>query len=98
MTSGHLRDAEVEAAARGLAAVVLVAILLLREGSAAVGWQHAPAAADLVAVAPQLAYAVLVAAPADGGHRSRRGGLPGDGGLPLTHLLGCPVEAPGNVA
>ncbi|MGS2613168.1 DMT family transporter [Micromonospora sp. LZ34] len=26
------------------------------------GWQHAPAAADLVAVAPQLAYAVVVAA------------------------------------
>ncbi|PZF93332.1 DMT family transporter [Micromonospora deserti] len=26
------------------------------------GWQHAPAAADLVAVAPQLAYAVIVAA------------------------------------
>lgn len=28
----------------------------------AVGWQHAPAAADLVAVTPQLAYAVIVGA------------------------------------
>jgi drug/metabolite transporter (DMT)-like permease len=28
----------------------------------AVGWQHAPAAADLLAVAPQLAYAVIIAA------------------------------------
>ncbi|MGC4877111.1 DMT family transporter [Micromonospora sp. DT43] len=31
-------------------------------GADAVGWQHAPAAADLVAITPQLAYAVIVAA------------------------------------
>lgn len=38
------------------------AMLAASIGADAVGWQHAPAAADLVAVAPQLAYAVLVAA------------------------------------
>ncbi|MCG5448371.1 MULTISPECIES: DMT family transporter [Micromonospora] len=38
------------------------AMLVLSVGADAVGWQHAPAAADLVAVAPQLAYAVLVGA------------------------------------
>ncbi|MEU7920448.1 DMT family transporter [Micromonospora zamorensis] len=31
-------------------------------GADAVGWQHAPAAADLVAVTPQLAYAVILGA------------------------------------
>ncbi|MEU7927203.1 DMT family transporter [Micromonospora sp. NPDC049801] len=41
----------------GTAAMVVASI-----GADAVGWQHAPAAADLVAVTPQLAYAVLVAA------------------------------------
>ncbi|MEU0549535.1 DMT family transporter [Micromonospora sp. NPDC005979] len=38
------------------------AMLAASIGADAVGWQHAPAAADLVAVTPQLAYAVLVAA------------------------------------
>ncbi|MEU1585832.1 DMT family transporter [Micromonospora sp. NPDC005710] len=38
------------------------AMLALSIGADAVGWQHAPAAADLVAVAPQLTYAVLVGA------------------------------------
>ncbi|MET8257524.1 DMT family transporter [Micromonospora sp. NPDC005205] len=38
------------------------AMLVLSIGADAFGWQHAPAAADLVAVAPQLAYAVLVGA------------------------------------
>ncbi|MBQ1018163.1 DMT family transporter [Micromonospora sp. D93] len=38
------------------------AMLVLSIGADAVGWQHAPAAADLVAVTPQLAYAVLVGA------------------------------------
>ncbi|MCF0093405.1 DMT family transporter [Micromonospora sp. NPDC049114] len=38
------------------------AMLAASIGADAVGWQHAPAAADLVAVAPQLAYAVIVAA------------------------------------
>jgi drug/metabolite transporter (DMT)-like permease len=38
------------------------AMLAASVGADLVGWQHAPAAADLVAVAPQLAYAVLVAA------------------------------------
>lgn len=38
------------------------AMLVLSIGADAIGWQHAPAAADLVAVAPQLAYAVLVGA------------------------------------
>ncbi|MBM0206265.1 DMT family transporter [Micromonospora sp. NPDC051227] len=38
------------------------AMLGLSIGADAVGWQHAPATADLVAVAPQLAYAVLVGA------------------------------------
>ncbi|MFI6232157.1 DMT family transporter [Micromonospora sp. NPDC050784] len=38
------------------------AMLALSIGADAVGWQHAPAAADLVAVAPQLAYAVFVGA------------------------------------
>ncbi|MET8527263.1 DMT family transporter [Micromonospora sp. NPDC005172] len=38
------------------------AMLAASIGADAVGWQHAPAAADLVAITPQLAYAVLVAA------------------------------------
>ncbi|WP_422737167.1 DMT family transporter [Micromonospora sp. WMMD729] len=38
------------------------AMLAASIGADAVGWQHAPSAADLVAVTPQLAYAVLVAA------------------------------------
>ncbi|MET8363295.1 MULTISPECIES: DMT family transporter [unclassified Micromonospora] len=38
------------------------AMLAASIGADAVGWQHAPAAADLVAVTPQLAYAVIVAA------------------------------------
>lgn len=38
------------------------AMLVASIGADAVGWQHAPAAADLVAVAPQLAYAVVVGA------------------------------------
>ena len=38
------------------------AMLAASIGADAVGWQHAPAAADLVAVTPQLAYAVLVGA------------------------------------
>lgn len=38
------------------------AMLVLSIGADAVGWQHAPAAADLVAVTPQLAYAVVVGA------------------------------------
>ncbi|MEH0932014.1 DMT family transporter [Micromonospora sp. CPCC 205558] len=38
------------------------AMLALSIGADAVGWQHAPGAADLVAVTPQLAYAVLVGA------------------------------------
>ncbi|MGC4748793.1 DMT family transporter [Micromonospora sp. DT201] len=38
------------------------AMLAASIGADAVGWQHAPAAADLAAVAPQLAYAVIVAA------------------------------------
>ncbi|WCN81130.1 DMT family transporter [Micromonospora sp. LH3U1] len=38
------------------------AMLAASIGADAVGWQHAPAAADLVAIAPQLAYAVIVAA------------------------------------
>ncbi|MET7669435.1 DMT family transporter [Micromonospora luteifusca] len=38
------------------------ALLAASIGADAVGWQHAPAAADLAAVAPQLAYAVIVAA------------------------------------
>ncbi|MET8231017.1 DMT family transporter [Micromonospora sp. NPDC005298] len=38
------------------------AMLAASIGADAVGWQHAPAAADLVAVAPQLAYAVVVGA------------------------------------
>ncbi|GGO12096.1 DMT family transporter [Micromonospora parathelypteridis] len=38
------------------------AMLAASIGADAVGWQHAPAAADLAAVAPQLAYAVIVGA------------------------------------
>ncbi|MDG4784142.1 DMT family transporter [Micromonospora sp. WMMD961] len=38
------------------------AMLAASIGADAVGWQHAPAAADLVAVTPQLAYAVIVGA------------------------------------
>ncbi|MBM0278760.1 DMT family transporter [Micromonospora tarensis] len=38
------------------------AMLAASIGADAVGWQHAPSAADLVAVTPQLAYAVLVGA------------------------------------
>ncbi|MFD6678641.1 DMT family transporter [Micromonospora parva] len=38
------------------------AMLVLSIGADAVGWQHAPGAADLVAVTPQLAYAVLAGA------------------------------------
>ncbi|MDG9673450.1 DMT family transporter [Micromonospora sp. DH14] len=38
------------------------AMLVLSIGADAVGWQHAPAAADLVAITPQLAYAVVVGA------------------------------------
>ncbi|GAA2196009.1 DMT family transporter [Micromonospora lupini] len=38
------------------------AMLAASIGADAVGWQHAPAAADLVAITPQLAYAVIVAA------------------------------------
>ncbi|WP_051724047.1 DMT family transporter [Micromonospora chokoriensis] len=38
------------------------AMLALSIGADAVGWQHAPAAADLVAITPQLAYAVVVGA------------------------------------
>jgi len=37
----------------------MLATSVLADG---IGWQHAPAATDLVAVAPQLAYAVIVAA------------------------------------
>ncbi|MEU5913492.1 DMT family transporter [Micromonospora sp. NPDC047527] len=44
-------------AVTGTAAMLAVSI-----GADAVGWQHVPAAADLVAVTPQLAYAVIVAA------------------------------------
>lgn len=39
-----------------------VAMLLLAGVTDLVGWQHAPSGGDLVAVAPQLAYAVLIAA------------------------------------
>ncbi|MFC8297690.1 DMT family transporter [Micromonospora orduensis] len=38
------------------------AMLAASIGADAVGWQHAPAAADIVAVTPQLAYAVVVGA------------------------------------
>ncbi|MFG3556297.1 DMT family transporter [Micromonospora sp. NPDC047557] len=38
------------------------ALLAASIGADAVGWQHVPAVADLVAITPQLAYAVLVAA------------------------------------
>ncbi|MEO3772403.1 DMT family transporter [Micromonospora sp. B9E7] len=38
------------------------AMLAASIGADAVGWQHAPAAADLVAVTPQLTYAVIVGA------------------------------------
>ncbi|WP_371409792.1 DMT family transporter [Micromonospora zamorensis] len=38
------------------------AMLAASIGADAVGWQHAPAAADLVAVTPQLAYAVILGA------------------------------------
>ncbi|MEU8010580.1 DMT family transporter [Micromonospora parva] len=38
------------------------AMLVLSIAADAVGWQHAPGAADLVAVTPQLAYAVLAGA------------------------------------
>ncbi|SIN23989.1 DMT family transporter [Micromonospora cremea] len=39
--------------------VAMLAASVLADG---IGWQHAPAAADLVAVAPQLAYAVILGA------------------------------------
>ncbi|MEU4470898.1 DMT family transporter [Micromonospora sp. NPDC023888] len=38
------------------------AMLAASIGADAVGWQHAPAAADLAAVTPQLAYAVVIGA------------------------------------
>ncbi|WP_433648818.1 DMT family transporter [Micromonospora zamorensis] len=46
-----------------LTALAGTAVMLAASiGADAVGWQHAPAAADLVAVTPQLAYAVILGA------------------------------------